>query len=162
MFRRKKSEASRVNWLFCSRSCSTISSNEKRKRLPINKTCRNCEGNFLLRASRTIFCSKSCKTSFSNKINNPMNQEKARLKISGPNNYNWQGGITPEQKKIRNSKAMITWRETIFKRDNYTCQECGSRGVTLNADHIKPLALYPELCFSLKNGRTLCVTRHLT
>lgn len=62
--------------------------------------------------------------------------------------------------RIRNSLEYKLWRESVFERDNWTCQECGKRGVTLNADHIKPFAYFPELRFELSNGRTLCVPCH--
>ena len=52
------------------------------------------------------------------------------------------------------------WRKDVFTRDNYTCQDCGLRGVRLHADHIKPYALFPELIFVLENGRTLCAPCH--
>lgn len=56
------------------------------------------------------------------------------------------------------------WRKAVFKRDNYTCIWCGIKGSEpkgfLNADHIKPFSLYPELRFELSNGRTLCVPCH--
>lgn len=54
------------------------------------------------------------------------------------------------------------WRKTVFARDDYTCLWCGKRGVELNADHIKPFALYPELRLEISNGRTLCVPCHET
>lgn len=72
----------------------------------------------------------------------------------------WKGGITPINFKIRNSTEYRDWRIAVFEQDNYTCQECGSRGVTLNADHIKPFAYYPELRLAIENGRTLCVPCH--
>lgn len=78
----------------------------------------------------------------------------------GENNHKWKGGITPINTKIRNSTEYRDWRIAVFERDNYTCQECGSRGVTLNADHIKPFAYYPELRLCIDNGRTLCVPCH--
>lgn len=80
--------------------------------------------------------------------------------VQGANNHNWKGGITPINTKIRNSTEYRDWRVAVFERDDYTCQECGSRGVTLNADHIKPFAYYPELRLCIDNGRTLCVPCH--
>lgn len=84
-----------------------------------------------------------------------------RRKISescqGEKHWNWKGGIAPRSTKtIRYER----WRRSVFERDNYTCQLCFKRGGELNADHIKPWALFPKLRFKLKNGRTLCVKCH--
>lgn len=83
----------------------------------------------------------------------------------GSNHYLWKGGITPLRKKMGRSPEYRQWREEVFKRDNYTCQICKKRSsarnpLTLNADHIKPFNLYPELRLSLENGRTLCLECH--
>ena len=61
---------------------------------------------------------------------------------------------------IRRGVQYKEWRKAVFERDDYTCQECGAMGVRLNADHIKPFALYPDLRFDVANGRTLCVECH--
>ncbi|OGT24423.1 MAG: hypothetical protein A2W47_06890 [Gammaproteobacteria bacterium RIFCSPHIGHO2_12_38_15] len=66
---------------------------------------------------------------------------------------------------MRTSFRYRLWRESVFKRDNYTCVWCGEKSgngkaVTLNADHVKPLFLFPELIFDLNNGRTLCIDCH--
>ncbi|MDZ4228266.1 MAG: HNH endonuclease [Candidatus Levybacteria bacterium] len=78
----------------------------------------------------------------------------------GEKSYFWLGGIAPENKIIRRSIEYRLWRESVFARDNFTCQECKVRGNKLHADHIKPFALFPELRFAIDNGRTLCVGCH--
>lgn len=92
---------------------------------------------------------------------------KKRPEISGSKCYAWNGGITPLNKAIRNSLEYKAWRKAVFERDNYTCVWCGGRNgngktFTLNADHIKPFALYPNLRFDILNGRTLCTDCHKT
>jgi hypothetical protein len=77
----------------------------------------------------------------------------------------WRGGLRSVNAGIRASLEYRLWRESVFKRDDYTCQECGVRSgdgytVVLNADHIKPFAYFPGVRFSLDNGRTLCVDCH--
>lgn len=83
------------------------------------------------------------------------------IKISGKNHWNWQGGKGSEYLAIRKSLEYKQWRESVFKRDKYTCIKCGdNRGHNLNADHIKPFSLFPELRLVLENGRTLCESCH--
>jgi 5-methylcytosine-specific restriction endonuclease McrA len=78
----------------------------------------------------------------------------------GALNPRWRGGITPENQKIRASKAYAVWRWVVFERDNYTCVHCGQRGGELHADHIKPFATHPDLRLVIENGRTLCFACH--
>ena len=80
---------------------------------------------------------------------------------TGKENHNWKGGVTLEAEKIRKSIEYRIWREGVFARDNWTCQNCGKRGaIDLHADHIKMFAYHPELRLALDNGRTLCVPCH--
>ena len=61
---------------------------------------------------------------------------------------------------IRNSGDYSNWRNSVFERDEYTCQYCGQIGGKLNAHHIKKFADYPELRLDLENGITLCASCH--
>lgn len=72
----------------------------------------------------------------------------------------WKGGITPENERIRASLEMKLWREAVFNRDNFTCQECAERGGDLNAHHVKPFCSHPKLRFDVANGLTLCEPCH--
>jgi len=80
----------------------------------------------------------------------------------GENHHSWKGGITSMNEKIRKSIEYKLWRDAVFKRDNYTCIWCGEKGGRIEADHIKPFSLYPELRFAIDNGRTLCSKCHET
>lgn len=72
----------------------------------------------------------------------------------------WKGGVTNVNNNFRKSTLYKKWRQLVFERDNYICQICFKKGGNLNADHIKPFALFPELRLELSNGRTLCVQCH--
>lgn len=79
----------------------------------------------------------------------------------GAKNPRWKGDITPINLSIRHSPKYKQWRESVFKRDNYTCVIGGKKhGSKLNADHIKSFADFPILRFEILNGRTLCVVCH--
>ena len=85
---------------------------------------------------------------------------KKRPDVARDKNPNWKGGVTPINEIIRKSVVYYNWRKSVFERDNFTCVLCGVRGEYLNADHIKPFSLFPELRFAIDNGRTLCVPCH--
>lgn len=73
--------------------------------------------------------------------------------------------LRKHHKIIRGWDVYKAWRKSVFERDNYTCQICGARSkkgdaVYLEADHIVPFTLHPDLIFSVSNGRTLCLKCH--
>jgi 5-methylcytosine-specific restriction endonuclease McrA len=55
------------------------------------------------------------------------------------------------------------WRLAVFRRDGFKCRHCGRSGkrVRLEADHIKPRSVFPELTYVVSNGRTLCRSCHV-
>jgi hypothetical protein len=54
------------------------------------------------------------------------------------------------------------WRETVFKRDDWTCVWCGVRGGKMHAHHVQSWRDYPKLRYEISNGITLCATCHFT
>jgi len=79
---------------------------------------------------------------------------------SGEHHWNWRGGVSTERHLAMNSFEYKAWRTAVFERDDFTCQDCGERGVTLHADHLKRWADFPELRYDVDNGRTLCIPCH--
>lgn len=156
---------------FCSRSCSAGS-----RRTSVDVTCLFCKKTFKVWPSRLKtkkFCSIKCyggqqsvdrKGIVVNPGGTPWNKGKKNPRWAKENNPNWSGGVTKANDLIRKSDKYKEWRKAVFERDNYTCQICSAKGseknVTLNADHISPFALYPNLRFDIDNGRTLCVECH--
>jgi hypothetical protein len=87
-----------------------------------------------------------------------------RIRLSeqrrGAMGSNWQGGITPLAKLERRSVMMKLWKEAVLARDNYTCQQCGSKGPDVRAHHIKSFTKHPELRYDVRNGSSLCLECH--
>ena len=116
----------------------------------IEKACPVCKVKYFsyLKENKVV-CSRKC---YGKLISERQKGEKSHL---------WKGGLTDKNMLLRKSFEAKEWRRQVFKRDDYTCQHCGIRGGKLDADHIKPWALYPDLRFELSNGRALCRPCHL-
>jgi 5-methylcytosine-specific restriction endonuclease McrA len=87
-------------------------------------------------------------------------RENMSSSLKGKKCYLWKGGITPENEKIRHSIEFRLWRESVFSRDNWTCQKCKIKGIYLHPHHIKNFAQYSELRFAIDNGITFCKNCH--
>lgn len=87
-------------------------------------------------------------------------KEKHRQQWLGNKNPNWRGGITESNRLLRNTAQYRDWRNSVFKRDDWTCVKCGNRGVAIHADHIKSFSKFHEFRFDVSNGRTLCIPCH--
>src|SRR3990167_1611799 len=152
------------------------------------KSCLQCKKEFNIFVSqekKRIFCSRECRdiSYCGRKLPKDQKQKMSEAKkkqwingFKGSTGYHWRkteeqklkgeknpayiDGRTPINKKIRNSKEYVDWRTAVFKRDDYTCQECGSRGYELHAHHKKSFSYYPELRLVIENGQTLCISCH--
>ncbi len=86
--------------------------------------------------------------------------ESHKGKNMGELHWNFKGYPNGERNKLMVRIEYKLWREAVFKRDNYTCQICNQYSGYLEADHIKPWAVYPELRYAIDNGQTLCKNCH--
>ena len=107
-------------------------------------------------------------------VETKLKQSVAAKKRTGKNSNHWKGGITPLNGVIRKTDKYIGWRTNIFRRDHFTCQECGQIGGQLEAHHIKAFgtmvinndiktieqAIMCENLWDLNNGITLCKECH--
>jgi len=124
----------------------------------IDRVCAYCGKSFQLKESdakrgRGQYCSQTCFRK-SDSFNLPVD-------VRGKNNPNWRGGVTPIYASIRTSKNYNEWRNAVYARDNWTCQECGdNKGGNLHAHHVFSFAQFPEHRFATWNGLTLCATCH--
>lgn len=59
----------------------------------------------------------------------------------------------------RDDKKVLEWKEEVFKRDGHKCVQCGSID-SLEAHHIIPWSIAPELRININNGETLCNSCH--
>lgn len=133
--------------------------------------CANCGKSMSVRPSDLKdgrkYCSRDClKPMYSKLFTGNKNaagpsprKGKKMPQHSGEKHWNWKGGITAEDhsERVRFRRTMQT---NIFVRDDYTCQICSTHGVSLQVDHIKSWAKYPELRFEESNCRTLCMACH--
>lgn len=150
----------------------------------LNKDCLFCNKGFKPRDKYQSYCSMRChwdsmknKTPWNKGI--PMKEE-VRLKLKERNMgvrlntgrthfkkglipWNFKGGLTEKNQLIKGSPAYKQWRAMVFRRDGWSCVGCGYRSCKrgdIQADHIKPFALFPELRLDVNNGRTLCLDCH--
>lgn len=97
-----------------------------------------------------------------------------KCKSKGEHNSRWDGGKSSLKKRIISSFEYRQWRSDVFTRDNFTCSECGVRGVRLHAHHIMRFseivknnnvqtlddAINCNELWNINNGITMCVDCH--
>jgi hypothetical protein len=132
------------NRKFCSRSCHTKTINKGRV---WTKEQRKANG-------------ERCKKLLTGIKRTPEFCEKLRLANLGSKSHFWLGGLTEENRKLRNCAKTKNWRKVCFGRDNYTCQDCGVRGGKLCVHHIVNWSDNEKLRWEVDNGITLCWKCH--
>lgn len=161
---------------YCSNSCFLQRFNSSKELTGKTIRCLVCSKDFYSQPSRPRkYCSQIClgKDFAVKRRELRLNTGKTHFKKgeitwnkglkgfkAGEEHYNWKGGVTAINHKIRESIEYEDWRKHVFERDYYTCQNCLEIGGRLHADHIKPFALFPELRLEISNGRTLCENCH--
>ena len=133
---------------YCSKECWA------KRNPPEIKWCIYCGKKFkTYERKRKIYCSQKCR------------DLDWREKKKGEKSHLWKGGKTKQNQILRSRAEYKEWRNGIFKRDNWQCQNCGTKSkkgkkVYLHAHHLKSVAEYPELIYEVSNGITLCDKCH--
>lgn len=152
-FERNKSRI-RHDTVYCSRECSDGSLKPSRVTSVIIK-CSNCHKDFkreqnALNAEYN-YCSHACYSDFVIKMG----------LISGENNPRYNANLTQDERiRGRNFPEYAVWRNSVYERDNYTCQCCLTRGGKLHAHHILNYATHKDLRTDIYNGVTMCEGCH--
>lgn len=142
-----------------SRTCSKLSKNIKTDS-PQSINCPMC-GYVLYKRYSGLVC-KNHKCELYHKLDNGW------IKIDKSNNHYEKFNLEYlfSYNRINIKSKWLILKRTIFKRDNYTCQECNinlllsKEHFQLHAHHIIPKAEAPELTLDEENIITLCENCH--
>lgn len=140
---------------FCSRSCYSkfrskfyVEENSGNwKGGKIKRICKTCGNEYYVykyRNQTSGYCSISC----SAKSNVPDRFRNAKNIIDRSAN------------DLRNTEEYTKWRDSVYRRDYWTCYFCGYKGNKIVAHHINGFLECPERRFDTTNGMTLCTKCH--
>jgi len=136
---------------------------------------KGMKGHFVSIETRLKISKANNNKHYSHKIPRSLKHRKSiSLRMQGENHWNWKGGITEIKNRLRNSYLWRNWREKVFRRDNWICQECRMNKDDLEPHHKKSLriiflqnkistydqAIKIKEIFAIDNGITLCHLCH--
>lgn len=119
----------------CSRKCQA-----RLFRRPSNRACAYCEQPFRVaphEMEKRRFCSRECYLSAMAESRSPAGSRDE-----------WE-----------NRQERKTWRAAVLERDGHKCQKCGATK-PLEAHHIMPYSVRPDMAGDVSNGITLCRLCH--
>lgn len=137
------------NKRYCSKTC-WYSSGEMKGRDTVKRNLARASKMRVFDAERLKQMSEQTKRLF---------KEGKIKKRCGASNNLWKGGIATLQNVTRNTPEYKEWRNSVYERDGYSCQHCGTNK-DLHAHHVKTFSESPELRFVVSNGITVCRTCH--
>lgn len=160
---------------FCGQKCMYEWRTKQPSRNKLTLSCPHCKKEFKRFKSqcsgKQVFCSRSCKS----------------LSISkkGPDNPLYKNGSLPFRKSIKRNRHYKNWYKAVYRRDEFTCQKCGSKkdlhahhiihfaslldeflsthhklSVIDNKDELLELAFKHPPFWDVSNGKTLCKECH--
>jgi hypothetical protein len=155
--RKRLSKASRIYTLeevsniFKERGCTLLEDDYKNTKQLLHYICK-CGAEHSIRLTNFKDQGNSC-------------PECKRKALSGENHYLYNPHLTDAERlrnKTRiNDLGMKSWRTSVFKRDDYTCQCCSKRGNgVLNAHHLDGYNWCINKRTDITNGVTLCEDCH--
>lgn len=152
---RVKGQRRRATSIYCSIKCMGI---HRKRIMPSTrilkniKVCSICQKDYFIRGETRQLNSKTC--------SGQCYGEWRSLNIRGNKHPRWVDGSSSEQHALRQTPEYHSWRRSVYKKDNYTCQHCGAIKLELVAHHEKNFKEYPELRYEISNGITLCRACH--
>lgn len=72
----------------------------------------------------------------------------------------WNPSLSPTERDKFRPSELKEWSRRVLERDDFTCQVCGSRGVSLHAHHLAPYKSHRDLRTNVENGTTVCQPCH--
>ena len=112
--------------------------------------CLQCGKEFTSQKEGRKFCSRKCLGKWKSE------------NLNGENNSNWNPNLTNKERVVkRNYKGYKNWRNSVFKKYNYTCQLSHQKGGQLVVHHLNGYGFNKEQRLDINNGIVITKELHL-
>jgi hypothetical protein len=153
----KKYTYKQVKLFFEERGCQLLSTEYLNNHQKLHYIC-SC-GNKDWKQLYMFLQGQECKECGLKKLSKSL---KGRKGLRGENSPNWKPNKTMEERiNSRGLHERYDWRNSVYERDNYTCQCCGdNKGGNLNAHHLDGYDWCEVSRWDIENGILLCDICH--